>query len=160
MLLALLLAGCGAIPPGGIALAQQSAQDFNLDARFGRTDFILPRIAPAAREQYTLQHRGWGAEIRIADIELAGTKPKDDHEVKFFVRVAWYRADQQELRATTLEQTWHDKLTDWELVSEKRADGDIGLLGEPIVFAAPDAPKSPARFPTIRLGSGDGLAPD
>ncbi len=147
-----LLSACGALPASGIARAQQSAQEFNVDARFGRTEFVLDRVAPAEREEYTQHHRAWGNEVRVADVEIAGMKAKDDHEVKFFVRVAWYRADQEELRATTLEQTWRDKITDWELVGEKRLEGDVGLIGEPVVYAAPDAPKRPAQFPTVRLG--------
>jgi hypothetical protein len=149
------LAACGALPPSGVARAQQSAQEFNSDSRFGRDELVLERVAPAAREQYTLQHRAWGNEVHVADVEIAGMKAKDDHEVKVFVRVSWYRAEQQELHGTTLEQTWHDKLTpDWELVAEKRVDGDFGLLGETVVREAPEAPKEPARFPTVVLGKG------
>jgi hypothetical protein len=151
----LLLAGCGAIPPGGIARAQQSAQEFNMDARFGRSDFVLERVAPAAREDYATHHRAWGTEVHVADVEMAGMRAKNEHEVKVLVRVSWYRGDQQELRGTTLEQVWHDKLMDWELVSEKRVDGDVGLLGEAIVYAEPEGARKPARFPTIRLGAGD-----
>jgi hypothetical protein len=152
----LLLVGCGALPPTGVARAQQSAQEFNLDSRFGRTEYVLERVAPSARDEYAAHHRAWGNAVQVADIELAGMKAKSDREVNILVRVAWYRADQQELRATTLEQTWRDKITDWELVGEKRIDGDLGLLGEPIVYAAPDAPRAPAQFPTIRLGNGPG----
>jgi hypothetical protein len=155
------LAACGALPPNGLARAQQSAQEFNMDSRFGRAEMVLERIAPAEREQYALQHRAWGNDIHLADVEIAGLKAKDDHEVKVFVHVSWYRAEQQELRATTLEQTWRDKLTpDWELVAEKRIDGDVGLLGESIVYAAPEAPKRPAQFPTIRLGQGEPAGAD
>jgi hypothetical protein len=156
VLLSLFLAGCGAIPPGGIARAQQSAQEFNMDARFGRSEFVLERVAPAAREEYALHHRAWGTDVHIADVEMAGMRAKDEHEVKVLVRVSWYRGDQQELRGTTLEQVWRDKLIDWELASEKRVDGDVGLLGEAIVYAEPEGPRKPSRFPTIRLGTGAG----
>jgi hypothetical protein len=148
------LAACGSLPQNGIARAQQSAQEFNMDTRFGRTEMVLERVAPSEREEYALHHRAWGADLRVADVEIAGMKAKNDHEVNVFVHVSWYRNDQQELRGTTLEQTWRDKVTDWELVAEKRVDGDVGLLGEAIVYAAPDTSRPPARFPTIRLGQG------
>ena len=44
--LAALLAGCSA-PITGLAQAQQTAQDFNLDARFGRNELVLDQISPA-----------------------------------------------------------------------------------------------------------------
>jgi hypothetical protein len=155
------LIACGSLPQNGLARAQQSAQEFNMDSRFGRAEMVLERVAPAVREQYAAQHRAWGNDVHIADVEIAGLKAKDEHDVKVFVHVSWYRAEQQELRGTTLEQTWRDKLTpDWELVAEKRVDGDVGLLGEAIVYAAPDGPKRPAQFPTIRLGQGEAAGAD
>jgi hypothetical protein len=135
------LPACGSLPQNGLARAQQSAQEFNMDSRFGRTEMVLERVAPAAREQYGVQHRAWGNDVHIADVEIAGLKAKDEHEVKVFVHVSWYRAD-------------------WELVAEKRVDGDVGLLGEAIVYAAPDTPKRPAQFPTIRLGKGEATGTD
>lgn len=148
------LAGCPA-PTSGLAQAQQSAQEFNLNARFGRNEMILEQIAPAARDEYALHHKLWGTEIRVADIEIAGMKKHGDKEVDVVVRVSWYRPEQQELRSTTLTQAWHAKGTDWELASEKRADGDIGLLGEAVVIETPAAPREPAQFPTVRLTGGD-----
>jgi hypothetical protein len=52
-----------------------------------------------------------------------------------------------------LEQHWHDKPAGWQLVAERRVEGDVGLLGEAIVYESPSAPRPPAQFPTIRLGS-------
>jgi hypothetical protein len=145
------LAAC-AVPPTAFARAQQTVQEFNLDARFGRNELVLERVAPAERDEFALHHRAWGASIRVADVELAGMKPQNDHEVDVFVRVAWYRPQEQELKQTTLKQHWRDKIDDWQLISEQRLDGDIGLLGETVVFETPSAPKQPAQFPTIRLG--------
>jgi hypothetical protein len=77
--------------------------------------------------------------------------------VDIIVHVSWYRPEQQELRNTTLQQQWRAKVTGWELVGEKRVDGDIGLLGEAVVLQGPVELKQPSQFPTIRLG---GAAPD
>lgn len=149
------LAAC-ALPPTGVQRAQQTAQDFNLDSRFGRDDLALSRVDPKVRDEYAEHHKAWGAGIRIADIEMAGFKPHGDTDVEVFVRVAWYRMDQQELRTTTLKQAWHSASEDWLLVSEQRADGDPGLLGDPVVVETPPGPRPNPQFPTVQLsGSSD-----
>ena len=151
---AALLTGCSA-PTTGLAQAQQTAQDFNLDARFGRNELVLDQIAPAEREEFALHHRAWGMAIRVADVELAGMKSHGDKNVDVIVHVSWYRPEQQELRNTTLQQQWRAKLGGWQLIGEKRVDGDIGLLGEAIVVQSPPELEQPSQFPTIRLGGSD-----
>ena len=91
--------------------------------------------------------------MRIADVEMAGMQmPHGEHDVEVLVHVSWYRPEEQELRTTTLKQGWRDK-NGWQLVAEKRIDGDVGLLGEPVVFEAPAEARAPAQFPTVRLGA-------
>ncbi|HEX3346225.1 MAG TPA: hypothetical protein VHS09_16695 [Polyangiaceae bacterium] len=159
LVLAPLLPACSALLPSqGIAKAQETAQSFNEDARFGRNEMVLDQIAPAAREEFSQHHRAWGKGIRVADIELAGLKKHGDKDVDIVVHVSWYTPEQQELRSTLLQQTWHNKTDSWQLMAETRMDGDIGLLGESVVVEAPTERKVPSQFPTIRLG-GD-PAPD
>jgi hypothetical protein len=153
ILLAPLLAGCP-MPTTGIANCQQTAQDFNLDARFGRNESLMEQVAPAERDEFALHHRAWGDAVRVADVEFGGMK-EHGKTVDVIVRVAWYRPEQQELRRTTLKQEWSAKGTGWELAAEKRLDGDIGLLGEEVVIETPPAPKGPSQFPTVRLYGGD-----
>lgn len=155
---ALLALSACALPPTGLAQAQQTAQAFNMDARFGRNEMVLDQIAPAARDEFALHHRAWGSGIQVADIELAGMKAHGDKEVEILVHVGWYRPAQQELRSTILQQAWRAKTNGWELVGEKRVDGDIGLLGETVVFQEPTTPRRPSQFPTIRLGGGEAPA--
>jgi hypothetical protein len=159
-ILAALLAGAAgcAAPPTALARAQEAAQELNLDARFGRNELAMEHVAPAERDDFALHHQGWGTRVRVADLELAGMKAHGNQDVDVIVRVAWYRPEQQELRVTTLKQRWHDK-DGWHLVGEERLDGDVGLIGEPVVYAAPPA-QPPARFPTIRLGGTDPAAED
>jgi len=148
---ALLLAGCPA-PPNALARARQTAQEFNLDERLGDGELVLDKVAPAERDEFTQQHRAWGTDIRVADVQVEGMKPHGEHEVDVFVRVAWYRLSEQELKQTTVKQRWHDKADDWQLVGEQRMDGDVGLLGETVVYETPSTPRPPAQFPTVRLG--------
>ncbi len=133
-----------------MARAQQAAQELNLDARFGRTEMAMDHVAPTARDEFAAHHRAWGAAVRVADVELAGMRPHGERSVEIIVRVSWYRPDQPELRTTTLKQKWLDK-DGWQLVEEQRLEGDVGLLGESVVYETPREAAAPAQFPTIRL---------
>jgi len=153
---ALVLLSACAMPPTGVQRGQQTAQEFNMDSRFGRSEVVLSRVDPDEREEYTAHHKAWGALVRVADIEMAGMKPHGDADVDIFVHVAWYRMNEQELHQTTLKQHWHSKTDAWMLSSESRLDGDPGLIGEPVLQQEPDGPRMPAQFPTIHLGGSGG----
>jgi hypothetical protein len=150
--LLLLATGACASSPAPLARAREVAQEFNLNARFGQNELVIEHVAPDARDTFTAHHRAWGSGVRVADVEFSGMKPRGDHDVDIFVRVAWYRVDQEELLTTVVKQGWHDT-GGWQLVTEERSDGDRGLLGEPVVFQGPPASHAPAQFPTMRIGS-------
>ncbi len=154
----LLLAAC-AMPPTGVQRAQQVAQEFNTDSRFGRSDLVLGRVDPDERDEYSAHHKAWGTAVRVADIEMMGMKPHGDADVDVFIHVAWYRMNEQELKQTTLKQHWHSKTDAWLLTSESRLDGDPGLIGEPVVQQAPTEARPPTQFPTIHIGGGGGAGP-
>ncbi len=140
-------------PSSGLASAQQAAQDLNVDERFGQSEIAMDHVAPEARDAFVSHHRDWGHGVQVADVELTGMRAHGDKDVDIQVRFAWYRANEQELRSTTLQQNWKDK-KGWQLVSEKRLEGDVGLLGEPVVYEAPpEVERPPAQFPTVRLGA-------
>src|SRR5436305_1644171 len=121
------VAGCAATATD-FARAQQLAQEFNTDTRFGRTDRLTDHISPNERDDYARHHRQWGGEIRLADLEIAGMTPRNESDLDVLVRVAWYRMSDQELHSTTLTQTWRTENLRWQLVKEQRFDGDVGLL--------------------------------
>lgn len=159
--LSLVLAGCPAVHQSPPVRAQEAASELNVNTRFGRMELAAEHVAPTARETFFETRRAWGGRIRVADYELAGLRMKGDADAEIFVRVAWFRIDEGDLRATTLRQKWHDFKGDWKLVEEARIDGDVGLLGEPVVpVAAPSDPSRPrhVQFPTIRLGTSEGAA--
>jgi hypothetical protein len=141
--------GC-APPQGSLASAQEAAQELNQDSRFGTSLVAMDHVAPEAKPDYSAKHRGWGSAVRIADVEVAGMKPSGVHDLEVLVHVAWYTLAQQELRSTTLKQSWKEK-GGWLLVAEERLEGDYGLLGEPVVVAAPDEERPRAQFPTVHL---------
>jgi hypothetical protein len=148
-MLTVLVVGCSALP-SPMARAQEAAQDFNTNTRYGRNELAVERVAPSAREAFLSHHHAWGSSVQIADVEFEGLHAKGDHEAVVTVRVGWYRPEEEDLHSTTLKQTWRDQ-NGWKLMDEERLEGDIGLLGEAVVFQGPAEPKSTTQFPTVRL---------
>lgn len=132
------------------ARAQEAAHELNLNTRFGRMELAMEHVAAKERDEFGRRHRAWGSAVRIADTELAGMRLKNEKDAEVTVRVAWYAPTQQELKVTTIRQAWKNHDGDWLLVGEERIDGDVGLLGEPVV-AAPPTRRENLQFPTIRL---------
>jgi hypothetical protein len=113
-------------------------------------ELAIEKVAPSERDEFVVHHRGWGSTIRIADIELVGTRRKSSDAIQVLIHVSWYRPNENELEQTTIEQTWKN-VSGWLLADEKRSDGDPGLLGESVVVAPRADSSAPARFPTIHL---------
>lgn len=150
LMLPVALVGCPA-PISRGARAQDAAQELNLNTRFGRMEVAVEKVAPKEREAFAKRHKSWGANVRVADHEMAGIRLVGEEDAEVSVRVAWFRPDQGELKVTLVRQKWHDFKGDWLLVAEERADGDEGLLGDPVT-APPPTPHGPAQFRTIRIG--------
>ena len=141
--------------PAGVAKAQEIANEANLNARFGRIEIAAEQVAPAYRTPFARNHAGWGTKVRVVDSEMVGIRSVNEAqtEADVAVRVNWFRPENQELRSTLLRQKWKSLSGDWKLVSEERADGDIGLLGERIekVSAPHEDDLRPAKFRTIKI---------
>ena len=146
----LFLLGCPHQSPP--ARAQEAATELNVNTRFGRMELAAEHVAPAAREAFLARRKAWGSNIRVADYEMASFRMKGDSDAETVVKVAWYRIDEGDLHVTMLKQSWHDFRGDWRLVEEQRADGAVGLLGEPVPVEPPRTTAKKAHFPTIRLG--------
>jgi hypothetical protein len=144
------LVGC-MTPPSLGARAQEAANEMNTQTRFGRIEIAVDSVLPDKREAFVKRRRAWGNRVRIADIELAGVRLQGDKDADVMVRVAWYRVDEQELRTTTLEQRWKTSRGEWKLSDERRADGDIGLIGEQVYIERP-ADTGPVQFKTVHIG--------
>jgi hypothetical protein len=152
-----LLLGCP-MPPNSAQKAQEMAQEFNVNTRFGRVEMAVEHVAPKERDTWLSHHKAWGAKIHIADVEMAGMKMVTDTEASVYVRIAWYRVDDQQLRVTTVLQKWKDVDGAFMLSDERRSDGELGLLGEAVPQEEDPAatePRPPARFPTVRIGGDD-----
>jgi hypothetical protein len=160
-LCASLAMGCGLAGQSKPAKAQEAALELNLNARFGRMEMAAEHISPKARDGFFERRRAWGGSVRVADYDLTGLKITGEDDAESYVKIAWYRANEGDLRVTTVKQKWHsDAKGDWKLTEEQRVDGDVGLLGEPppAPAAAPAVPRR-SQFPTIYLGSGPAPEP-
>lgn len=157
LVLAAPLLGCPMGHQSPAARAQEAVRELNVNTRFNRMQIAAEGVAPSAMAAFLERRRTWGGAVRIADYELAGFKMDEKQEnADVYVKIAWYRADEGDLHVTTLKQRWSDQKGAWKLVDESRIDGEIGLLGEPVVrVAAPNANRS-VQFPTIRLGEAGG----
>lgn len=150
--LSLALAAC-LTQTAGASRAQEAANEFNLQTRFGRMEIATEKLAPGSREEL-LRHRvGWGTRIRLGDVETAGIRMmgKENAEAEVAVKVSWYRQDEGELHVTVLKQKWRDFQGDWRLYAEERSDGDLGLIGETMKRDVERAEARPAQFPTVKL---------
>ena len=135
--------------------AQEAAQSIAENERFGRVELVLEKVAPGARPAFIKAHSSWGGRVTIADTELGNFHMTGDDTAEINMRVTWYDASEQELRSTLLRQKWHGPKGEWQMTSEERIDGDMGLLGEKIVVQTPDEAPLRASFPTIRIGAVD-----
>ncbi len=134
-------------------MVQQTAQEMNVNTRFGRLELAGENVAPNYRARFAETRKDWGNAVRVADTELAGLQMKTPQEALVMVRVAWYKVDEGDLRGTTIKQVWRDEKGRWLLTSEERGQGDLGLMGEHIEVLTPDGPRQHAQFPTVRLGA-------
>lgn len=149
--LALALAGCPAVHQPPPVRAQEAASELNLNTRFGRMELAAEHVAPKERDSFFARRKDWGGPVRIADYELAGLRMHGEESADVFVKVAWFRMNEQELRVSTLKQKWQTFGGEWKLVEEARSEGDVGLLGEHVPVRRAEEPKR-TQFPTIRLG--------
>ena len=139
---AIALATAACISPMSPAQKLNDAvQEANNALQFGRTDIAIERVSPPSRAAFIKQHKMWGAELRIVDVQLGGLEKMDGKEAIVLVGFSWFRPTDGMLRTTIVRQTWKndDGSGPWALTREERASGDLGLLGEVnIVVVSPE----------------------
>jgi len=124
------LAGCFA-PLSSAQRLTDAAIDMNTATRFGRMDIALERVGPKARADFARRHAAWGASVRIVELDFSGYDLVERDQAEVVLNVTWLRQDEATIRLTRVAQHWRDDRGQWQLVDEKRKDGDVGLLGEP-----------------------------
>ena len=129
---AIALSACMA-PPSPAQRVTDAARELNYAARFGRLDVAVEHTSPGARKNFLDRRSAWGREVRVLDVELAGLDMSTATDAMVIVDVSWMRMGEGVLRTTRLSQVWRDEDHGWQLVRERRAAGDVGLLGEPVI---------------------------
>jgi hypothetical protein len=122
-------------------------------------DIALEHVGPKEREEWGKKHAGWGRNVRIVDLELAGMNLKKSSEAEVMVNITWQKPDQATVLTTAVLQSWKDVSGTWYLISEEEKAGDTGLLADakkPAGEAAQTstAPSAP-RFQTRVIYSSD-----
>ena len=93
-------------------------------------DVALEYVGDGAREDFTRSHAAWGRGLRVVDVELASLQMKGNDKADVSLSVVWLKPDEATVRTTQLTQIWQDGRGGWRMVSEKRTNGDVGLLGD------------------------------
>lgn len=138
--------GCISPPPPS-ELATDAARDLNLAARFGQLGAAAAHAAEGERAEFLKRRADWGNNVRILDTELAGFEMTEADRAKIYVSISWLRQNELSVRSTRIEQHWRDnRVGGWQLIREKRVDGDIGLFGEAVHVARAQA--KDVHFPT------------
>ena len=132
------LGGCFA-PPSSAQRLTDTALNMNVATRFGRMDIAIEHVDPTTRAAFARRHVAWGAAVRVVELDFNGFERVGRDEADVLLNISWLRHDEATVRVTRVVQRWRDERGQWQLVDEKRKDGDIGLLGE-----QPPAPASPA----------------
>ncbi len=132
-----------ASPSGKVA---DAARELNLAARFGRMDVAVALTAPAARQAFLERRSLWGAMIRVVDLDMVGLEMSTTSEATVLLDYSWTRNDRGVLNRTRIEQRWRENGGTWQLVRERRLNGDFGLFGEGAEEKRP--PHEDVHFPT------------
>lgn len=155
---ALGLAANVACMPSAAARLGETANDYLVHLRFGRTA-VLPGFEKAeSRSKLAQQHASLGRERQVTDADIVAVQAGEDRGT-VVAQIAWYAPGEQLLRNSTLEQSWvKGPNGTWLVEAESVVGGDAALYrAEPAgVGADGERPAKElgkgARFPTVRIG--------
>jgi hypothetical protein len=143
--------GCLALT--GCILATSSSEDvvravreFNSDLRWGRSEHVLPRLAPAARARYTAQLQALGDDIEFVDEEVVGIDvkrgPRGRDQAICRVEISWSSRRTGIVEKTSVIEHWEAAGPNWVVNRMVRTRGTPLAL-----FEEPPAPKAGAKDP-------------
>ncbi len=127
-----------ALPAGGCGLMQglrpetrltDQVNMLNDEARWGRVDLAAMRCAPTYRVAFVRSHRSWGRSLAIGDVDITNIAMQQGG-AQSLVTYAWIDQRTQELRTTTVRQTWVGGTDGFALAGEDVVNGDDGLFIE------------------------------
>jgi hypothetical protein len=144
------------MPSAGARLGE-TANDYLVHLRFGRTGVLPTYEKPEAREKLAKLHGAMGSERNVTDVEVLRVEPVGDRGT-IVAQLSWYSPGELILRTTTIEQKWFKTTTGtWLVEDESVLAGDASFYVTP--GAAPERSGASkelgkgAHFPTVRLGN-------
>ena len=104
----------------------------NDELRWGRVDLALMRVDAAWRARFLAQHRRWGRDVAVADVDVTNLHMGigDDRSASI-VTFHWIDQRSMELHETTLRQFWEPNGESFKLVGEEVVGGSVRLLEDP-----------------------------
>jgi hypothetical protein len=100
----------------------------NDEARWGRIDLASQEVALTHRAAFLARHRGWGRDVRVADVDVTNLQLTRDGEAMSLVAYQWIDEGTMELHATTVRQSWKGEGEGFLLTGETVVGGDAQLL--------------------------------
>lgn len=143
--------------PSAAARLGETANDYLVHLRFGRTGVLASYEKPESREKLAKLHAPLGAERNVTDVEVLRVEPMGDRGT-VVAQLSWYSPGELLLRSSTVEQRWSKTSTGMWLVDDERVvAGDVSFYesAPPVGERAPAMKElgKGARFPTVRLGN-------
>ncbi|MBK8171351.1 MAG: hypothetical protein IPK60_13535 [Sandaracinaceae bacterium] len=106
-----------------------AVQGLNDETRWGKTTLAADRVVPAFREQFLVNHEGWGSRIQIAECDLVSLRlGEDEASATSIMNISWYRSDTMEVAQSTLRQTWQEIGRNFALIEEEVVSGDESIF--------------------------------
>ncbi len=127
----MLVCGCFMQNRATIERVGDAVQGLNDETRWGKTTLAADRVDPDFREQFLVNHEGWGRRIQIAECDLVSLRlGSNDETATSILNVSWYRLDTMEVAETTLRQEWRQTGATFILTREEVVGGDSALFTE------------------------------
>jgi hypothetical protein len=147
------------MPSAGARLGE-TANDYLIHLRFGRTGVLPTYEKPEARERLAKLHGPLGSDRNVTDVEILRVDAAGERGT-VIAQLSWYSPSDLMLRSSTVEQKWLKTTTGtWLVEDESVVAGDTNFYASATgTGGAPErAPASKelgkgAHFPTVRLGN-------
>lgn len=150
---------------GGCTLLEQTSPQRRLaehvhqtndERRWGRVDLAAQHVRGRLRESWAARHARWGAEVRIADVDVTNLELGLAHDrAAARVEYAWIDERTMELHRTIVRQIWEPESERYYLVREEVIGGDPELFEDvPEDDEEPLAPEEEEVQPVRRDSQG------
>jgi hypothetical protein len=137
----------GCIATNRVTLDETAAL-FHDDLRWGRIPAAETSVDARAREAFQQHHRGWGAQVRVVDLDVDAVRTASSTGM-LRVRVTWVGGnDSTDVRESLVEEHWASTDGNWRLVRESVIAGDATLF-----------PEAPAATPGTTPSATPGATP-